>query len=84
MGLRAAGASASTPTARSYIDGVPFTSARLQQTLRDAEAHARSSSPSAPVRKLEAEAQRLWQDEKPDEYFFLEVYGSAVVEHWSR
>jgi hypothetical protein len=23
---------------------------------------------------------RLWSDEKPDEYFFLEVYGSAVVE----
>ena len=31
--------------------------------------------------ELEAEAQRRWQDEKPDEYFFLEVYGSAVVEH---
>ena len=31
--------------------------------------------------ELEAEAQQLWQDGKPDEYFFLEVYGSAVVEH---
>ena len=30
--------------------------------------------------ELECEAQRLWQDEKPDEYFFLEMYGSAVVE----
>ena len=31
--------------------------------------------------ELEAEASRRWLDEKPDEYFFLEVYGSAVVEH---
>ena len=30
--------------------------------------------------ELEHEAQRLWRDEKPDEYYFLEVYGSAVVE----
>ena len=31
--------------------------------------------------ELEAEAQKLWQEGKPDEYFFLEVYGSAIVEH---
>jgi hypothetical protein len=31
--------------------------------------------------ELEREAAQLWSDEKPDEYFFLEVYGSAVVEH---
>jgi hypothetical protein len=31
--------------------------------------------------ELEEEAQALWRDEKPDEYFFLEVFGSAVVEH---
>jgi hypothetical protein len=31
--------------------------------------------------ELEEEAQVLWRDGKPDEYFFLEVYGSAVVEH---
>ncbi len=30
--------------------------------------------------ECEEEAGRLWQAEKPDEYFFLEVYGSAVVE----
>jgi hypothetical protein len=62
------------------IGGVPFTSARLERTLRDAGADravivAVSAGPEA-----EAEAQRRWQDEKPDEYFFLEVYGSAVVE----
>src|SRR5207248_4201588 len=24
---------------------------------------------------------RLWEAERPDEYFFLEIFGSAVVEH---
>ena len=64
------------------IDGVPFASARLRQTLADAgAARARSSSPSAPGRSSKPRPQRRWRDEKPDEYFFLEVYGSAVVEH---
>jgi hypothetical protein len=31
--------------------------------------------------ELEEEAQRRWRDGHPDEYFFLEMYGSAVVEH---
>jgi hypothetical protein len=31
--------------------------------------------------ELEQHAQQLWRDEKPDEYFFSEVFGSAVVEH---
>ena len=31
--------------------------------------------------EAEQEARRLWKEEKPDEYFFLEMYASAVVEH---
>ena len=31
--------------------------------------------------ELEEEARRRWAVDKPDEYFFLDVYGSAVVEH---
>ena len=31
--------------------------------------------------EAEEEARRRWEDEKPDEYFFLEIFGSAVVEH---
>ncbi len=31
--------------------------------------------------EAEEESRRLWEDEKPDEYFFLEIFGSAVVEH---
>jgi hypothetical protein len=32
-------------------------------------------------RSCEEHARRLWEESKPDEYFFLEVFGSAVVEH---
>ena len=32
-------------------------------------------------RECEDEARGLWQEGKPDEYFFMEMYGSAVVEH---
>src|SRR4051812_20670221 len=56
------------------IDGVTFNSPRLHKTLNEAEATsvflvAVSAGPEA-----EAEAQKLWKEEKPDEYFFLEVY----------
>ncbi len=63
------------------IDGTAFTSKRLKNTLQQAEAHsvilvAVSAGPEA-----EEESRRLWVDEKPDEYFFLEIFASAVVEH---
>jgi hypothetical protein len=63
------------------IDGVPFVSPRLARTCRDAGAHAARLVAVSAGPELEAEAQRLWRDEKPDEYFFLEIFGSAVVEH---
>ncbi len=63
------------------IDGVPFTSTRLLKTLRDAGAGSVVIAAMGAGPELEAEAQRLWQEGKPDEYFFLEVFGSAVVEH---
>ena len=63
------------------IDGVAFSSTRLRSTLDAAGADrvvlvAVSAGP-----ELEEEAQSRWRDGKPDEYFFLEVFGSAVVEH---
>jgi len=62
------------------MDGVSFHSSRLQSTLQRAEAHSAVLVAAGAGPELEREAQRLWQDEKPDEYFFLEMYGSAVVE----
>jgi len=63
------------------IDGARFTCKRMQATLQQAGAHsvvlvAVSAGPEA-----EEESRRRWEEGKPDEYFFLEMYGSAVVEH---
>jgi hypothetical protein len=63
------------------IDGTQFTSKRLQSTLQQAEAHSVILVAVGAGPEAEEEARRRWQDQKPDEYFFLEVFGSAVVEH---
>jgi hypothetical protein len=62
------------------IDGVSFSSLRLQSTVLRAEAHSVILVAAGAGPELEREAQTRWHDEKPDEYFFLEMYGSAVVE----
>ena len=67
--------------AATAIDGVAFSSARLRNTLHAASAHSAILVAASAGPELEHEAQIRWRDEKPDEYFFLEVYGSAVVEH---
>jgi hypothetical protein len=61
------------------INGTEFSSKRLCDQLREAQA-AMVVAVSA-GKECEEKARQLWQEEKPDEYFFLEVYGSAVVEH---
>ena len=63
------------------IDGVPFVSQRLQAMLQEAGAESVVLVAACAGAELEREAQTRWLEEKPDEYFFLEVYGSAVVEH---
>ncbi|MDQ3440723.1 MAG: hypothetical protein M3478_10285 [Planctomycetota bacterium] len=63
------------------IDGTPFVSKRLQSTLQQAQADGVVVVAVSAGPEVEAEAQRLWKEEKPDEYFFVEIYGSAVVEH---
>jgi hypothetical protein len=63
------------------IEGISFTSKRLHQTLQKAEAHGVLLVAASAGPEVEQEAQKLWREEKPDEYFFLETWGSAVVEH---
>jgi hypothetical protein len=63
------------------IDGVSFTSKRLQDTLQQAQAHSVILVAVGAGPEAEEEARRRWEDDKPDEYFFLEVFASAVVEH---
>jgi hypothetical protein len=64
-----------------HIDGVQFTSKRMQATLERAEAHGVILVAVGAGPEAEEEARRRWEDGKPDEYFFLEVFSSAVVEH---
>jgi len=63
------------------IDGTPFASARLESTLEQAGAHSVILVAVGAGPEAEEEAQRRWADDKPDEYFFLEMYAAAVVEH---
>jgi len=62
------------------IDGAAFASPRLKRTLEEAGAHSVILAAVGAGGEAEDEAQRRWAEEKPDEYFFLEIYGSAVVE----
>ena len=64
-----------------HIDGMPFTSKRMQTTLERAEAHSVILVAVGAGPEAEDESRKRWEDGKPDEYFFLEIFGSAVVEH---
>jgi hypothetical protein len=63
------------------IDGVDFSARRLHEQLLEAQAGTAVLAAVSAGRECEEKAHQLWQEEKPDEYFFLETYGSAVVEH---
>lgn len=63
------------------IEGASFTSERLRRTFQEAEARIAVIAAVSAGMEAEREAQTLWRDEKPDEYFFLETYASAVTEH---
>jgi hypothetical protein len=53
----------------------------LQEQLLEAQAHTAILAAVSAGKECEEKARELWMEEKPDEYFFLEMYGSAVVEH---
>ncbi len=63
------------------VDGVSFTSDRLRRMLVQADAHGVVLVAVSAGPEIEREAHRCWLEERPDEYFFLEMFGSAVVEH---
>lgn len=63
------------------IDGMGFHSRKLQAHLREAGAGRAMLVAVSAGQGCEAHASQLWQEAKPDEYFFLEMFGSAVVEH---
>jgi hypothetical protein len=63
------------------IHGREFASRRLRDQFMQAGAGAGVLVIVSAGRECEDHARQLWAEEKPDEYFFLEIFGSAVVEH---
>ena len=63
------------------IAGAVFESEAFRSQLSDAHADSVMLTAVSAGRECEEMAQQLWQEGRPDEYFFLEIYGSAVVEH---
>jgi hypothetical protein len=63
------------------IDGTEFHSQQLHTHLRRAGAERAMLVAVSAGRGCEEHARLLWQEARPDEYFFLEIFGSAVVEH---
>ncbi|HVT73756.1 MAG TPA: hypothetical protein VHD61_11495 [Lacunisphaera sp.] len=63
------------------LDGEEFASSQLHAHLRDAGATRAMLVAVSAGRACEDEARRRWEEGRPDEYFFLEMFGSAVVEH---
>jgi hypothetical protein len=62
------------------IGGIEFSSTKLRNILFEAEAHSVLLVAVSAGKECEEHAQHLWNESKPDEYFFLEILGSAVVE----
>jgi len=62
------------------IDGMVFNSKRLHSAFEQAGAHSAILVAVGAGPEAEEEARRLWKEDKPDEYFFLEMFASAVVE----
>lgn len=63
------------------LEGDRFQSGRVASQFQQAGAHAAFAVAVSAGSECEARAQELWKEGKPDEYFFMEMFGAAVVEH---
>ena len=66
---------------RFRINGVEFSSKRLCSQLKEADACSVMLAAVSAGSECEEMAAYFWQENKPDRYFFLEIFGSAVVEN---
>ncbi len=66
---------------RLNVSSTEFSSKQLHDQFAAAQAHSAMLVVVSAGEQCEARAHELWQEGKPDEYFFMEMYGSAVVEH---
>jgi hypothetical protein len=62
------------------LDGTTFAADRLHSQLNEAQADRAALVAASAGKECEERARQLWLEGKPDEYFFLEIFGSAVVE----
>jgi hypothetical protein len=62
------------------IGGTIFSSRRLREIFSESQAHSVVLLAASAGRECEEHARQLWEEGKPDEYYFLEAFGSAVVE----
>ena len=62
------------------IDGTEFSSKKLREIMFEAGAHSALLVAVSAGKECEEHARALWNEGRPDEYFFVETYGSAVVE----
>ena len=63
------------------INDVTFSSQQLHDQFAATQGHGAILVAVSAGRECEQMAHTLWKESKPDEYFFLEIFGSAVVEH---
>jgi len=63
-----------------WLDDVEFGSRRVQEHFRRHDVRGAMLVAVSAGHECEEYARHLWTEGKPDEYFFLEIYGSAVVE----
>jgi hypothetical protein len=63
-----------------WLAGMEISSRRLRDVLSTSQAHGVVLLAVSAGKECEEHAKKLWEEEKPDEYYFLESYGSAVVE----
>jgi hypothetical protein len=73
-------ASLELKSGKACLGGIEFSSRRLREILFEAGAHSTLLVAVSAGKECEERARQLWNEDKPDEYFFLETYGSAVVE----
>ena len=63
------------------VNGTAFSSQHLHDQFASAEANEGVLVLVTAGKACEERARQLWQEGKPDEYFFQEMFGSAVVEN---
>jgi hypothetical protein len=63
------------------LGGTEFSSKRLRDQFAEAKVVSAVPVAASAGKECEEYARQLWQEGKPDEYFFLEIFGSAVAEH---